>query len=58
MLWKLLLKHSLHGGSLGHMSVHRSYIMQQRNYSPDEKILSGMEIYCSFKHLIGTKAIS
>jgi hypothetical protein len=49
MLWKLQLKHSLHGGSLEHMVVHRSSIMQQRNYSPDEKISSGVEICHSFK---------
>jgi hypothetical protein len=53
MLWKLLQKHSLHGGSLGHMFVHRSYIMQRRNYTPDEKISSGMEMCCSFKTVLG-----
>jgi len=38
MLWKLQSEDRLHGGSLGHITVHRYFMMLPRNYSPDEKI--------------------
>lgn len=38
MLWKLQSEGRLHGGSLGHITVHRYCMTPLRNYSPDEKI--------------------
>jgi hypothetical protein len=47
-LWKPQSEGSLHGGSLGHIAVHRSFIMLLRNYTPDEKFSSG-EWHGSFR---------
>jgi len=38
MLWKLQSEGRLRGGSLGHITVHRFFMMLLRNYGPDEKI--------------------
>jgi hypothetical protein len=44
MQWMQQLKDNQNGGNLGHIFVHRPYIAQQKYYSPDVTISSGLEI--------------